>query len=279
MLTYSREAVKIMFFQNYTPMKILGVYNVKRSALERRRGFTEGRDFASLALRVRGESHFESRGESFTAGEGSVIFIPSGVPFSRRGGDEELVILHLELFENVGEKIEVITPKNPDEVRRAFLSIYEIWDGGEAGFEHRAAAELHTILAKFIKRRSGALAPYQYATISRAVEMIETSFDDPSLTVASLAALSNVSAEYFRALYKSEFGISPKSAITERRIEKAKRLLEVGYFTVAEVAEDCGFKNVKHFSTEFSRRTGKSPRAWREKDEGRGTEDEGCDFL
>ena len=73
-----------------------------------------------------------------------------------------------------------------------------------------------------------------------------------------------MSAEYFRRLYKAEYGISPYTARLEKRLGKAKSLLESGYYSVLQVAEETGFSNVKHFSTAFRKKIGRTPSEYKQ---------------
>lgn len=68
---------------------------------------------------------------------------------------------------------------------------------------------------------------------------------------------------YFRKLYKDLYGISPIRAIMNLRIDKAKALLDSGYFSVKKIAGKCGFENEKYFSTLFKRETGFTPAQYR----------------
>ena len=248
-----------MFFQNCKPFKIIDAYKVKR---ESKGGFTDGRDWSAIAFRSSGHSEFESGGKTYFAEEGSVLYIPSGVSFLRKGSAEELIIIHIKCYDDT-ENIEVINPKNTAFVKEAFNAIYEEWHSKKIDSDYRCTALLYTLLSQLSLQSANSLPPYQSAMILPGVNMINTDFSSPSLTVKEIARLCNISEEYFRALYKAEYGISPHTAISERRIEKAKRLLRTGYFSVSEVAQECGFPNTKYFSVLFREKTGTSPREYK----------------
>ena len=248
-----------MFFQSCKALKILDAYKVTRDS---KKGTAEARSWAAIALRLSGHSRFESNGKSYIADEGSVLYIPSGVSFSRKGSAESLIILHITCYEEEKE-IEVIKPKNSALTQQAFLSIYNEWNAKAPGFEYRCTAMLYTALSQLKTQKRQTLPPYQSAIISPGIDMINSEFDKPSLTVARIASVCNVSEEYFRALYKAEYGISPHKAIVEKRIEKAKRLLEAGYFSISRVAEECGFQNTKYFSALFREKTNMTPNEYK----------------
>jgi len=251
-----------MLLESAPAFKILGVYRVKRAA---GRGSTAPRPWASLAIRLSGSSRFESEGESISAPEGSVIYIPEGVSFSRRGTDEELIIAHLKLYDADHKRIEIFEPENKERIAESFISLFEEWEACRAGYSHRCSAQIFNILAALSTVERGGADTYKTSLIRRGAELISTDFSSPNLTVEAAAAASSVSPEYFRAIYRSVYGIAPHKAIEERRLEKARRLLEAGYYSISRVAEECGFRDVKYFSTIFRKRTGLSPREYKKR--------------
>ena len=98
--------------------------------------------------------------------------------------------------------------------------------------------------------------------LAPAMERLKEGFADNSLTVAQLAMLCGMSEVYFRRLFASCYGMSPKEYIVSRRISYAKGLLASGDFSVSEVALLCGYSEPCHFSREFTRRVGVSPREY-----------------
>ena len=187
-----------MFFQNFRAFKILDAFRVRRDG---KGGVSEPREWAALAFRISGGSKFHSNGEVFSADTGSVIYIPSGVGFTRVGKDEELIILHLQTAFGEGDKIEIAYPENPAATAEAFSLIHEEWKYKRAGFEYRAAALLYDLLARLssveIKSVLG-----NHSLIEAGAEAINLNFSDPELTVARVAKECNISEEYFRRLYK-----------------------------------------------------------------------------
>ena len=101
--------------------------------------------------------------------------------------------------------------------------------------------------------------------ISPAIQEIDRSFAINDLSISRLAKLCGISDVYFRRLFLNAYGISPKEYIIQKRIEYAKTLLSSGDFSISEVGSLCGYAEPCHFSREFSKRTGMSPRQYLEK--------------
>lgn len=103
----------------------------------------------------------------------------------------------------------------------------------------------------------------QYRLLAPALERISSDFAENGVTVAELAALCGISEVYFRKLFLSKFGVSPKEHMISLRMGYAKQLLESADLSVSEVAQACGYAEPSHFSREFSKRTGCSPADYR----------------
>lgn len=99
----------------------------------------------------------------------------------------------------------------------------------------------------------------QLKLIAPAIEEINRSFTENETSISKLAQLCGISEVYFRRLFLSETGLSPKEYIIRKRIECAKTLLSTGDFSVSEVARLSGYAEPCHFSREFSLRVGVSP--------------------
>ena len=83
-----------MLHGTYTAFRIIDVLSSERRASG---GSFEARPWAALAFRAAGSAVFLVEGKELTASEGSLLYIPAGVSFSRRSTEERLVILHLEV--------------------------------------------------------------------------------------------------------------------------------------------------------------------------------------
>ena len=109
--------------------------------------------------------------------------------------------------------------------------------------------------------RRGGLAPWQ---LKRACEAMMAEIDrNPGLD--DLAEVVGCSPTHFSRAFKQSTGLAPFHWLAERRIEKAKALLEEGGLSLAEIALAVGFSAQPQFTTAFGRATGVTPGQWRRK--------------
>jgi len=87
-------------------------------------------------------------------------------------------------------------------------------------------------------------------------------------TVARMADMLKISPGYLQTIYKKTFGISCMDDVIQNRVRLAKEYLYYGSLSVAEVAFRCGYRNVEHFSRQFKRMTGLTPREYQKRGDG-----------
>jgi AraC family transcriptional regulator of arabinose operon len=73
----------------------------------------------------------------------------------------------------------------------------------------------------------------------------------------------NLSSSYIQHLYKSFFGNSIISEVTNNRIEYAKYLLSSTDMNVESIATSCGYKNSVHFMRLFKKNVQLTPSQYR----------------
>jgi AraC-like DNA-binding protein len=104
--------------------------------------------------------------------------------------------------------------------------------------------------------------PSYSALVTRAVELVDRELAEP-LTGDFLARRLGVSRPYLAAIFRRETGHTLHDYVTERRVTRAKELLQHSELGIGEIASRLGFKTIFHFSRVFKEQTGQSPRKFR----------------
>lgn len=81
-----------------------------------------------------------------------------------------------------------------------------------------------------------------------------------NLSVEELAFLCNMSVSTFKRRFGKVFKDTPGNWFKQKRLERARTLLQTAKATPSEIFNSSGYKNLSHFSTAFKNRFGKSPR-------------------
>ena len=100
--------------------------------------------------------------------------------------------------------------------------------------------------------------------IQEAKLYIDTHFSDPGLKMNLVAAKFNISPGHFSTVFSQEIGEPFRDYLNNLRINRAKELLRTTNLKCAEVAYQSGYKDPHYFSTFFKRKTGFTPRQFRE---------------
>jgi len=78
-----------------------------------------------------------------------------------------------------------------------------------------------------------------------------------------MAAVARLSLYHFARQFKAATGLPPHRYVIARRVERAKRLLQGGDLSLAEVAALAGFSDQSQFSRHFKRLVGVTPGQFR----------------
>ena len=125
-------------------------------------------------------------------------------------------------------------------------------------------------LEKAVQRVQAKLTPKEQALpepktgstnryVSMAISYIQQHYQEPDISVSSVAQSLNISEGHLSHTFKKETGSTLLGYLTRYRIHKAAELLKDGRMKVYEVAEQVGYRDIGYFSNTFKKITGKTP--------------------
>lgn len=79
------------------------------------------------------------------------------------------------------------------------------------------------------------------------------------MRVAEIARAVNLGTSHFTRLFRTATGLTPLQYLRALRLQQARRLLEVSFFTVKEVMAAVGYNDPSHFTRDFVRIHGVTP--------------------
>ncbi|MGZ5096350.1 MAG: helix-turn-helix domain-containing protein [Burkholderiales bacterium] len=94
--------------------------------------------------------------------------------------------------------------------------------------------------------------------LKRVDELIDDRLDD-KLTVRELATAVGLSTGFFSRAFKASVGKAPHEYIIDRRISRARTLLQIDALELSRVALASGFTSHAHMTATFRRRLGVTP--------------------
>lgn len=106
------------------------------------------------------------------------------------------------------------------------------------------------------------------ARVAAAVRLIREHLHE-KFGVERLIASSGLSRRWLEYRFQESLGCTPYAMINQLRVERAKQLLaNPGKHTLSQIAEACGFSELRRFRLAFRRVTGKTPAQFRKATKG-----------
>lgn len=103
-----------------------------------------------------------------------------------------------------------------------------------------------------------------FLSIKKIIETISNNFHNSNIELHELLKKSGYAEDYIRAQFKRITGKTPTEFLTKQRIDHACYLIDSykNVFSLADIAERCGFTDYVYFSRRFKHIVGVSPRKY-----------------
>ena len=99
--------------------------------------------------------------------------------------------------------------------------------------------------------------------LKKALEYIDEHYGNEELSLGQVAEVVGMSSNYFSAIFSQNMEKTFVEYVTEKRIEKAKKLLRQTDHASGEIAKMVGYKDAHYFGFVFKKLQGSSPREYR----------------
>jgi AraC family transcriptional regulator len=105
----------------------------------------------------------------------------------------------------------------------------------------------------------GGLSP---AALRRVQLFVEANLER-RIHLTDLAGRAGLSLHHFARAFRTSAGMTPRTFVEERRVERAKQLINESDHKLADIAVECGFGTQSRLTTTFKRRTRFTPAEYR----------------
>lgn len=82
-------------------------------------------------------------------------------------------------------------------------------------------------------------------------------------TLEKMAETAQMSKPHLQKLFKIIVGMPPYAFLQDRRLEKARELLEADHEQIGQIGRQVGMPHESHFTRDFKKKFGKTPTAYR----------------
>ena len=125
------------------------------------------------------------------------------------------------------------------------------------------ALYVRRILEKAVELRDQESDNQGRKALKKALEYIDENYTQETLSLNTVAGEVGVSANYFSAIFSQAMDVTFVEYVTQKRMEKAKKLLRQTEKHSGDIALEVGYKDPHYFSFVFKKTQGCTPREYR----------------
>ena len=211
----------------------------------------KNREHYGISFCISGQITYTHNGKKFISSPNTVIFLPKGQSYTLCGDKEgDFPVINFECSARLCDTFAVMPLKNSTSLLNDYEYMKKMFVFGNSKLK---------IMSTFYDMISKINAQKDFSIITPSIKYLENNISNPNITNKMLAKMAGISEVYFRRLFLTEYGITPKQYIIDIRIQKAKQLLGDGKRKISEVSDECGFSSVYHFCRAFKEKAGITP--------------------
>ncbi|MBQ8836081.1 MAG: helix-turn-helix transcriptional regulator [Clostridia bacterium] len=248
-----------MSIEKITPIRFAGALVIKNSVFKIRE--QKDRKYYGICFATSGKMTYYHDGKEYISDRNHVLLLPKGATYTQSCTEEGEfpLIQYLALDGTAPNEFISIEINDVENYLGEFHKLEKLWLIKPPNGHLSALRTIYEIFNRLYKNELAAHRDKNYDIIRPAVRYLEDNFNDPTLNNKILAEKAAVSEVYFRRVFKSQYGTSPKQYIQDLRIRNAENMLRNEYLSITSIAEMSGFSSVYHFSRSFKKATGYTP--------------------
>lgn len=213
----------------------------------------ENRQYFGISFCMRGQITYTMNGKTYISNQSNAILLPQGGSYCLVGDSEGLFpVINFSCSGLDCKEIAVLPLDDPQGCIQRFKTLQQLFLRDER--QMKIYSTFYDLLDRLVSSDEQNADWLAFVT-----KYIEDHIQDPTLSNVELAKHIGISEIYLRKQFLTRYHITPKQYILGIRMRKAKQLLVDTPFTVAAIAEECGFSSVYHFCRMFKHRTGLTP--------------------
>lgn len=147
-----------------------------------------------------------------------------------------------------------------------FNKIYLEFTNRERGYINIISAYVTELIVKIFRKMDSAqnkeVSSNQKQVVNNTLAYLRKNYQK-QISLDELASQVFLSKDYFSRLFRQTTGVPASAFLQKIRVEEACNLLSTTNMAIKDVAQQCGFHDIKYFYSIFKKLTGLTPRQYR----------------
>lgn len=246
-----------------SPIISINVYDVKNpkhNLLE-----VKGRPFYALTYRKQGIAKIHIDGKTMVSYKNCITLTPKNKSYTTEVlEDTQMTAIHFNCLHNNAFQTPFVFENHNPLLAQLFDIIYKKYSA-EDSLNYECFSHFYELLELVIKHLKSTEESKLNPKIIRAKKEIDTHFTDNDFNINKLADSLSVNTSFLRREFKKAYSVSPISYLKDVRLQKALLLLLSDYYSVDEIAKQCGYSSTSYFIQDFHKVKGVSPQKYKER--------------
>lgn len=213
-----------------------------------------------LIYHLSGHAIVVFNGKKLETSKDTIRFLPAGeiteytVDRIERG---ECIDIVFDTNVPITDEAFVLKLKQSEKIKGLFKKAFSVWVAKNDGYYFECISLIYKIFAELQKKNY--IPDNQFLAIKPAIDYVENHFLDKKITAEELTSCCTISYPYIKKLFVKKFGMPPIKYSIQLKINYACDLLKSDLYTISQIAEMCGYKDIYFFSRQFKEYMGISP--------------------
>ncbi len=246
-----------------SPIISLDIFDIKSPASKPTK--VSARPFHALTYRKKGSVKIEIEGESFLSKTDCITFTPKNQSYSTEViEDTHMIAIHFNCLDENMFNAPFILDNSNLYLQKLFDAVFDSYstDGSN---NYGCYSHFYSLLYEIEKILRQNEEKKILSEVLDAKIKIEKNFENADFNIDFLVSTLQISSSYLRREFKKAFSVTPIEYLKYVRLQKALSMLSSDYFSIDELAKNCGYRSTSYFIQSFHKSTGYSPLKYKEK--------------
>ena len=222
------------------------------------------RPFYALTYRKQGSVKIIIDGKTMVSNKNCITLTPKNKTYTTEVlEDTHMIAIHFDCLNDSAFQTPFVFENHNPLLAELFDLLYKKYSADDA-YNYTCFSYFYELLELVIKHLKSTRESKLNPKIIKAKKEIDAHFTDNDFNINKLAESLSVNTSFLRREFKKAYAVSPIAYLKDARLQKALLLLLSDYYSVDEIAKECGYSSTSYFIQVFHKAKGISPQKYKE---------------